>query len=105
MVLVKILIAPSVVKRQNVKTLLTKKNAKITKRSHAYKDYGSSYIADILNSFNPELQLKNSESAIRNKLMGLMTELKGFKFVMTLVIEFKKIESKDATKYTTFYLF
>ena len=105
MVLVKILIAPSVVKRQNVKTLLTKKNAKITKQSHAYKDYGSSYIADILNSFNPELQLKNSESAIRNKLMGLMTELKGFKFVMTLVIEFKKIESKDATKYTTFYLF
>ena len=105
MVLVKILIAPSVVKPQNVKTLLTKKKAKITKRSHAYNGYGSSYIADILNSFNPELQLKNSESAIRNKLMGLMTELKGFKFVMTLVIEFKKIESKDATKYTTFYLF
>ena len=32
-----------------------------------------------------------------------MTELKGFKFVATLVGEFKKIETDDATKYTTYY--
>ena len=33
-----------------------------------------------------------------------MTELKGFKFVKTLVLVFKKIESDDNTKYDTFYL-
>ena len=55
-----------------------------------------------MNSFNPELKLKDTKSAIRNKLIDLLTKLKGFKFVMTLVIELKKTESDDATKYTTF---
>ena len=32
-----------------------------------------------------------------------MTQLKGFKFVTTLVLVFKKIESKDKTKYDNFY--
>ena len=31
---------------------------------------------EILNSFNPELQLKNTESAIKNKLKNLLNELK-----------------------------
>ena len=55
-----------------------------------------------MNSFNPELKLKDTKSAIRNKLIDLLTKLKGFKFVMTLVIELKKTESDDATKYTPF---
>ena len=32
-----------------------------------------------------------------------MTELKGFKFVTTLVLEFKKIESNDKTINDSFY--
>ena len=32
-----------------------------------------------------------------------MTQLKGFKFLTTLVLTFKKIESDDKTKYFTFY--
>ena len=32
-----------------------------------------------------------------------MTQLKGFKFVTTLVFVFKKIETEDKTKYDTFY--
>ena len=32
-----------------------------------------------------------------------MSELRVFKFVATLVIEFKKIESDDSMKYSTFY--
>ena len=58
---------------------------------------------DFLNSFSPELQLKNIEPAIKNILIDLLSESKGFKFVATLVIEFKKAESDYATKYTTFY--
>ena len=33
-----------------------------------------------------------------------MTELKGFKFVTTLVLEFKKVESDAKIKYNTCYL-
>ena len=30
---------------------------KITKREHAFKDYASTYNVEILNSFNPDVQL------------------------------------------------
>ena len=41
------------------------KDVKIMKRSHAYRGYASTYNAEILNSFNPELQLKDFESEIK----------------------------------------
>ena len=74
---------------QNVKKSWTKIYAKIATRSHAYKDYASSYNLDIFNSFNPELQLKYTESAVRNKLIDLLSEGRVFKFVATLVIRKK----------------
>ena len=61
------------------------------------------YSIKILNSFNPELQLKDTESAIRNKLIDLLTKLRGFKFIVTLVLEFKKIEKEEKTIYNTSY--
>ena len=39
------------------------------------------------NSFNPELQLKDTESAIKSKVTDLSSQLKGFK----LILVFKKI--------------
>ena len=48
---------------------MNEKIVKITKRSRAFKGHASSYNVEILNSFNPELQLKNTESAIKNKLI------------------------------------
>ena len=53
-------------------------------------------------AFNPELQLKDTESAIKNKLIDFLTELNGFKFVTTLAIVFKKTESDDKTKQDLF---
>ena len=66
------------------------KNGKITKQSHTHK--GSASTVDILNTFNPEIQLENTESAIKNKLNVLLPEQKGFKFVTILVLKFKKKE-------------
>ena len=56
-----------------------------------------------MNSFNPELQLTNTESAIKNNLIDLLSELRGVNFMTTLVLEFKKIESDDRTECSTFY--
>ena len=39
---------------------------------------------------------------MKSKLIELLTHLKGFKFVTTLVLLFKKIESEDRTKYNNF---
>ena len=41
------------------------KNVKIKEQSHAFKGYASSYNGETLNSFNPELQLKDTESVIK----------------------------------------
>ena len=45
----------------------TKKNVKIKKKAHTFKGYASSSNVEILNYFNPELQLKDTKSAIKNK--------------------------------------
>ena len=57
-----------------------------------------------MNSFNPELQIKDTEFAIENKLIDRLSKLRGFKFMTTLVLEFRKIKSDDETKYSIFYL-
>ena len=71
------------------------------KRSHTYNGAASSYNVDILNDFNPELQFKILNLQLE-KLIYLLIKSRRFNFVTTLVIEFKIIESDDATKYVTF---
>ena len=40
---------------------------------------------------------------IKSKLIELLTQVKGFTFVATLVLVFTKIESEDKAKYDNFY--
>ena len=49
-----------------------KKNVKITKQEHAFKGYTNNYTVEILNSFNLELQRKDTESAIKTQLIELL---------------------------------
>ena len=61
---------------------MNKKNKTTRKRKHVFKGYARTYNVKILSSFNPEIQLKDTESAIKSKLIKLLTQLKGFKFVI-----------------------
>ena len=63
--------------------------------------FASTFNVQVLNSYNPELQLKRIESAIKSKLMELLTQLKGFKFVTAA---FEKIEIEDKEQFDSFYL-
>ena len=60
---------------QKSKKILNEKNVKITKRENAFKGLASTNSVEILNSFNLELQLK--DSAVTSKLIQLLTQLKG----------------------------
>ena len=60
-------------------------------------------VIEILNSFNPELQLKDTYSAIKNKLKKLLTELRGFKLLTGLVLESIQKENDDKWEYDTFF--
>ena len=53
------------------------------------KSFASTHNAKILNSFSPALQIRDTESAIKNKLQKLVSELRGFKFVTTLLLVLK----------------
>ena len=48
------------------------------------------YHVEILNLFDPELQLINTKMVIKNKLKELLSKLKNFKLHTILVIEYKK---------------
>ena len=58
-----------------MKIVLNEKNEKITKRGHAVKGYASSYNVKVLNLLYLELQLKDTESAIKSKLMESLAQL------------------------------
>ena len=47
------------------KVFLNENKVKIRKEAHAFKGFASSYNVEILNSFNPELQLKDTEFLIK----------------------------------------
>ena len=49
----------------------TVKKMKLTKRAHTFKNYALSYNAEILTSFNPKLQHKNIEFAIKNLIESI----------------------------------
>ena len=59
---------------------------------------------ETLNYFNPELKLKNIELTIENKFKNLLNELRRFKYVITLLLNFLKKETihQDETTYSTF---
>ena len=48
------------------------------------------YNVEILNVFDPELQLTNTKPMIKNTLKGLLSELKKFKVQIILVSNYKK---------------
>ena len=48
------------------------------------------YNVEILNLFDPELQLINTKPVIKNKLRELLSELKKFKVQTILVLDYKK---------------
>ena len=47
-----------------------------------------------MNFLNPELEIKNTESAIKNKQKKLLTGLRVFKYFVTLVLKLKKKKKK-----------
>ena len=70
---------------------MNKKYIKVTKREHAFKYHASTFNVKTLNSFISKLQLKDTESAIKSKLINFLSELKEFKFVAKLALIFTKI--------------
>ena len=65
------------------------KYAKIMQARFSVK-YVHRYSIKILNLFDPEVQLINTKTMIKNKLKELLSELKKFEVQTILVLEYKK---------------
>ena len=75
---------------------MDEENTKITKQLYAFKGYAIFCYVEILNPFNLELQRKDTEPAIKHKLIDLLNELKGFEPIYTIIISnIKKISKKE----------
>ena len=61
---------------QKSNNFLNEKDVKVTKRANAFKGYASSYNVEILNYFNPELQLKDTNYVIKNKFKKIIVSIK-----------------------------
>ena len=59
-------------------------------QSNSYNNCIHQYNAEILNIFNPELQLINTKPMFNNKLKEFLNELKKFKVRIVLVLDYKK---------------
>ena len=64
---------------------------KITKKEHAFERFASTYNIKILFFSTLNYNLKNLN--VQLKIKKILLELRGFKFVTTLFLIFKKIES------------
>ena len=58
---------------QKRESFFNQKNVKITKQAHTLNVYPSSCNVRYLNSFNPEVQLKNTESETKSKLKNIIS--------------------------------
>ena len=61
----------------------------------ALKGYAKSFKIDIIDKKNPLVQLQNTRKAIETRIMKLLNEMKGLKFVETLVVRFNKMGGSD----------
>ena len=65
-------------KQKKSENFFNEKNVKLNKRSHAYRGYASTYNVEIVSSLNSELQLQDNEVAVENKLINVLSKLRGF---------------------------
>ena len=59
-------------------------------QSNSSDNYVNRYNIEILNLFDPELQLIGTKPVIKNKFKKLLSELKKFKVQTILLLEYKK---------------
>ena len=59
-------------------------------QSNSFDNSIHRYNVDILNLFDPELQLIKNKPVIKNKLKEFLNELKRFKVQAILVLDYKK---------------
>ena len=75
----------------------------IAKNKTAFSGYAQSYKIEIIDKRDVVTQLKASEIAIKEFFKDLLTELKGFKYQITLAVLLSKVKSNSEIEYSPVY--
>ena len=76
---------------------------KTEKTDKALKGYTESYKMDIEDGNDPLLQLQNTRKAVKFRLSKVLASMKGFKFVETLKVTFKKMSDGEMLFKTAYF--
>ena len=71
-----------------------------SKYSNTFKNYACSYTIEVLNSLDQASQPSITKTCVKNKLNGLLVEMKGFKFEIMLPVTLHKKTGNGQTNYS-----
>ena len=67
----------------------------VIKTDHAFEGHAMSYKVELVEKKDPLFQLEPSKSSIKDFCNDLLDETKGFKYQITLNVEFKKYNDTE----------
>ena len=92
---------PEVKKLSNIKLLKELPfydELSIVKNNNAFGRYARSYIVETVDKKDPLVQLEVSKSSIKYLFKDLLSEIKGFKYQITLAVLLNKIKNDENVK-------
>ena len=97
---------PKITKWNNVellKELPFYNELSIVKNKTAFSGYARSYVIEIFDKRDVVVQLKVSKISIKELFKDLLTELKGFRYQITLCVLLSKVKNSDVIEYSPVY--
>ena len=75
----------------------------ITEVSKAFKRYARSYKIEIVDHKDPLVQLEASKSSIKDLFKDLLSEMKGFKYQITVAVLLSNEKGNEDIEYSSVY--
>ena len=91
------------IKKTKKKKRSTEHKIKIVEKEHALEKFTRSFEIDIENRNDPEIQLNDTRAAMRIKIIGLLIQMRGLKFVETMKVTFKKETNLGMVEKTAYF--
>ena len=94
---------PEVKKLSNVKLLQELPfydELSIVKNSNAFSGYAKNYKVEIVDKKDPLVQLQASKSSINYLFKDLLSEIRGFKYQITLAVLLSKVKNDGSIEYS-----
>ena len=90
-------------KQHTVKKPVPTPRTKIEQTDKALKGYTKSYEISIKNNKDPLAQMQNTRKAIEHRVITLLNEMKGLKYVETLKVTFSKMSDGETVIKTAYF--